>query len=52
MFEIFADFLGYFEKTSLLGKTDVAIFGKLLVDIGLLSILPSGHTGFESGLSR
>ena len=36
--QIFADFLGYFEKLYFLVKTAVNIFGQLLVDIGLLLV--------------
>ena len=44
VFQIFADFLCYFEKLHLQVKTALAIFGKLLAYIGLLFGLPSGHT--------
>ena len=40
---MFSNFLGYFEL-----DTAVTTFGQLFREIGLLFILPSGHTCYET----
>lgn len=47
----FHDFLGYFENISFKVKPDVASFAQLLVTIGLIYNLASGHTGQQMNVA-
>ena len=49
--QIFANFLGYFENISFKVKPDVASFAQLLVTIGLIYNLASGHTGQQMNVA-
>ena len=49
--QIFANFSGYFENISFKVKPDVASFAQLLVTIGLIYNLASGHTGQQMNVA-